>query len=520
MSSSRISYAQLLETNNLIQANADETYWLCVTRTVQESKLFPVPAYMMLSYMMSYYRYPSLLRKIESRMSAEEIGDRARNAGVKIQNPSMGWALPGFYLLGREWLINLGLIRPQDAVEDLVYVMDFWKRFQLSWHRNNGHITNKEYGHRGQFLPERRLQVFHADMFDCKQGDELHEAAQGFMAAASQYGFLISCESRISLCNSGPYKLADDREMIVRDFMDLAESDFPWLDEVARDMPYNNLTVTMAVKDCHFYLVDDWGSFESKPEFTADKLVGVGLYTSDTLSNGYEPVAMGSREELTACFKSLTEKVKEANNKLWRRVAGWTRDQMIDAGAITYFSIVKDLAHVAGVYEADDWMMVDERAERFRPLFNDEFSRDALVGLCIGTHPSHRLSEYTMMQHSNGPQRLYSLIPYSILQGDDYTPSCGPVYPGTSHLPPKLDRYTTTRGVLTLAQYNKLARQMRPPAVDPRYRQLCETWVKYNSGTPLADELYKVDQAQSCLLKDKGSSLKRADIEKLRTARG
>ena len=148
-------------------------------------------------------------------------------------------------------------------------MLDFWTRVQLAWNRNNGHITNKEFGHRGQFLPERLLQVFHADMFDCEAGDELHEAAQGFMAAASQYGFLISCESRISLHNSGPYKLADDREMIVRDFMDLSESDFPWLDDVAKDVPYNNLTVSMAVKDCHFYLVDDWGSFESKPEFTS-----------------------------------------------------------------------------------------------------------------------------------------------------------------------------------------------------------------------------------------------------------
>ena len=102
---------------------------------------------------------------------------------------------------------------------------------------------------------------------------------------------------------------------------------------------------------------------------------------------------MGSREELTACFKTLTDKVEDANNKLWRRIAGWTRDQMIDAGAITYFSIIKDLAHVAGVYDVSDWMMVDERAERFRPLFNDEYSRDALVGLCIGTHQSHRRSE-------------------------------------------------------------------------------------------------------------------------------
>jgi hypothetical protein len=518
MGSTRISYAQLLETNNLIQTNADETYWLCVTRTVQESKLFPVPAYMMLSYMMSYYRYPSLLRKIESRMSAEEIGDRARNAGIKIQNPSMGWALPGFYLLGREWLISLGLIRPQDALEDLIYVMDFWKRFQLSWHRNDGHITNKEFGHRGQFLPERRVQVFHADMYDCKQGDELHEAAQNFMAAASQYGFLISCESRISLHNSGPYKLADDREMIVRDFMDLSESDFPWLDGVAADVPYNNLTVTMAVKDCHFYLVDDWGSFESKPEFTADKLVGVGLYTSDTLSDGYLPVAMGSREELIGCFRTLTEKVKEANNKLWRRVAGWSRDQMIDAGAITYFSIVKDLAHVAGVYDVGDWMKVDERAERFRPLFNDEYSRDALVALCIGAHTSHRLSEYTMMQHSNGPQRLYSLIPYSILEGDGYTTSCGPIYPGATHLPTKVDRYNTTRGVIGLEEYNRLAREVRHPALEPKYRHLCETWVKYHSGEPLADELYKIEQGRSRLLKGKGSRLRRDDVEKLRAA--
>jgi hypothetical protein len=300
--------------------------------------------------------------------------------------------------------------------------------------------------------------------------------------------------------------------------MDLSESDFPWLDEVAAAVPYNNLTVTMAVKDCHFYLVDDWGSFESKPEFTADKLVGVGLYTSDTLSDGYVPVAMGSREELTACFRSLTEKVKDANNKLWRRVASWSRDQMIDAGAITYFSIVKDLAHVAGVYDVADWMMVDERAERFRPLFNDEYSRDALVGLCIGTHPSHRLSEYTMMQHSNGPQRLYSLIPYSILQGEDYTPTCGPIYPGATHLPTKLDRYNTTRGVIGLQEYNRLAREARPPILEPKYRHLCETWVKYHAGEPLADELYKLEQVNSRLLKDKGSKLKRADIESLRAS--
>ena len=34
MSANKLTYAQLLETNSMIQQNADETYWLCAMRTV------------------------------------------------------------------------------------------------------------------------------------------------------------------------------------------------------------------------------------------------------------------------------------------------------------------------------------------------------------------------------------------------------------------------------------------------------------------------------------------------------
>ena len=55
-----------------------------------------------------------------------------------------------------------------------------------------------------------------------------------------------------------------------------------------------------------------------------------------------------------------------------------------------------------------------------------------------------------------------------------------------------------------------------PPLLADKYRYLCDNWVKYHAGTPLADDLYKVDQTHSRRLKGKGSMLKRADIEKLR----
>ena len=143
-------------------------------------------------------------------MSAEEIGDRARSQGIKI----VAWTLPCFYLLGREMLINWGAIKTTDAIEDVIYVLDFWKRFQLSWHRNNGNLTNRQAGHRAQVMPEQKLQVFHADAFECREGDALHTAAQGFMATVAQYGFLVSCESRLTIHNHGPYKIADNREML------------------------------------------------------------------------------------------------------------------------------------------------------------------------------------------------------------------------------------------------------------------------------------------------------------------
>jgi hypothetical protein len=515
MSDFKLTYAQLLETNNLIQQNADEIYWLCATRTVQESKIFPVSAYILFSYLNAFYRYPILLRKVEERMSAEEIGDRARNQGIKI----VAWCFPCFYLLGREMLINWGVLKPTDAVEDVIYVMDFWKRFQLSWHRNNGNLTNRQAGHRAQIMPEQRLQVFHADAFECRDGDPLHKAAQSFLAAVAQYGFLVSCESRLTLHNYGPYKLTDNREMLVRDFNELSEATVPWLDGIGSEIPYNNLTVTMVVEGVHINLLDDWGSFESVPELKGENMVAVGLYTADTLSNGHQPVGMGSKEELTATFEDLTQRIKNATTRLWHVMAGWTRDQQMDAGALTYSGVIREFALIAGVYDPADWMLIDERAERFRPLLNDEYG-NLFLGELVGyiSTPPQIMHGYTMMQHTDQPAKSLSYFPYSMLADGDYTPSVGPMRPGASNLPTKNDRYQTSHGVLSLAEYMTAARTFVPDVCQPRFRHLCGDWVKYHYDTPLADELFKLEQRQSRLLKDKGAGLTRDDIEALRRA--
>lgn len=513
-----LDYVRLLETNNAIQTIGDDTYWLCVTRTVQESKLFPVPSYMLLSYLCCFYRYPELLRKVETRLKAEEVGDRARQMGGKLGNLS-GWSMPTFYLLGREMLINFGMLGPEDAAEDVAYVMDFWRRFKLAQQREDGHLNAREFGQRVQLLPERRIQRFHAELQPCQAGDRLNAAAQTFLATISQYGFLVSCESRCALNNSGPYNLGDGREMIIRDFSDLAEGDYPWLDGVAGDIPFSNLTVTMEATGGHFYLMDDWGSFESRPEFTADKLTGVGLYTSDALSDGFVPVGMGSAEELASTFEDLTERLRKATVELWKRMAGWSRDQMMDAGAIVYFSMIKDFAHLAGVYDVNDWMTIDARADRFRSLFNDEFGRDFLgemVGLV--SLPTQQLHHYAMMQHNNNPVRYISHVPYRAIERGDDAPRLAPIAPGISHHAPKQDAYTTSAGRMTLAEYNARAAEFRPAQMAAEYRFICDTTTKYAPTDARVQALYRLEQAGTPLT-GRGAGLSRADVEASRSAK-
>jgi hypothetical protein len=246
-------------------------------------------------------------------------------------------------------------------------------------------------------------------------------------------------------------------------------------------------------------------------------MVGVGLYTSDCLTDSYAPVGMGSREELIATFNDLTQRAKDATARLWKRIAGWTRDQMIDAGAITYFAICKDIAHVAGCYDPADWIFVDERAERFRPLLNDEYGNMSLYEI-LGplSHPGQRTHDYALMQHSNLPANTYSLIPYSILDDGDHTLSCGDLRPGVTHLDPKVDRYRTTRGVLSIADYNAAVKAFTPRLNQPRFRFRCESWLKYHYDTPLAGEMYRIEQEGSRTLEGRGAGLRRADIEALR----
>ncbi len=202
------------------------------------------------------------------------------------------------------------------------------------YHRNNHHNLPIDANMKNQIHTARETERLEGEALGVTPGDRLHAAFSRFLPAASTYGFLAQCECRLGFFNHGPYRTADGHQMLVRDLLSLGEGDLPWMDGIAADIPYNNLTATVIMKDTEFTIVDDFGSFEASPAYDNDNLVAVGLYTSDYLSDGYIPVHMDSADALAEHLEDLTEKLENATAELWRLMAGWTRTQMVEAGLL------------------------------------------------------------------------------------------------------------------------------------------------------------------------------------------
>ena len=344
MSEFRLDEEKLLRLNTVLQAADDILVTNCLTRSAQESKLFPIMPYLDLVMIDCYYRVPDLLRKVAARTTPEHIGHRAREVSTTLTRLTT-WAILNYYVNGRALLIRHGLLRPQDNLEDLWFVADFQQRLIAAYQRGNAHQSTFAAGDISPHHEERTLQCFEADAFELD--DRLRSAVGKFLAMATQYNFLIHCESRSGLAAAGPYRLGERTLMHTRDFLNMTECGLPWMDGIGTDLPYANLTVPL-ITDGVIFDITDWGTPYGTPEAYGDKIVGVGLYTSDALCDRYQPVGMGSAAELAGTFEELAEACGAATRQLYARFSEMTFDQMVEAGIASYLRAPVDAAIIAG----------------------------------------------------------------------------------------------------------------------------------------------------------------------------
>ena len=345
-------------------------------------------------------------------------------------------------------------------------------------------------------------------------------------------GTSFPVEARVGLFRSGGQRL-----LHTRDFLNMTECGLPWMDGVGLDLPYANLTMAL-ITDRVGIEITDWGTPYTMPESYQDRVVGVGLYTSDVLTDRYVPVGMGSRRELIDTFDELTAALGKATRELYTRFAGMSNAQMVEAGIATYLRAPVDLTMLAGVYDHSEWDFVDDRTRRLWEIYNEEYSYDAYVdkfaalGGLRGGQSEYYLHPITYGVWRRGgrvgdlpaPGRSGELVPGDVLRDHDYSRRVNPGglsdSRGTWSLPEKTGRITVAAGRLTEDELNAAARAARSPLFEAPWRHLDEATVKWRYDDPDVEAMYRYAQEHSRLLQGRGSALRRADIDAIRTEAG
>jgi hypothetical protein len=308
-------------------------------RTSLESKLIPVSAYIIVSCIEALLRYPDMMRRIDEAMPADEIGRRARRPGCRVNTVHL-WSIANLPLVGRKVFELVDPVRAND-VSDLATIADFWERATRAYRADGTRQawdTNTVTPYDSEVVAELMAGVEPVD-------DERLARIKRFNATLVGYLFLLYFDTRVGTGDSGPYPLPDGRVLLVRDYHQMGQSDFPW-SSVAADVPYQYLTAAMVLDGVSIDRITDFGTSNTTPEDYLDHLVGFGLYTSD--GGSLVPVPDEALDPLIAA-------VRKAQSAHYRNIAAMSRDDKIRAGAYVYFSFLRPFALEAGVADELDW---------------------------------------------------------------------------------------------------------------------------------------------------------------------
>jgi hypothetical protein len=328
--------------NELIAYHSPISRALTAERTALESALIPVTAYIVVACAESFLRYADMMRAIDAALPAEEIGRRARRPGCQIDSCFL-WSIANFPLVGRN--VYAMLDPSLDTPERMYTILDFWERAALAY-RGDG---TRQAWDTGSAVPYRAAvhQALLAGSAPVEDGQRA--LIKRFNATLITYLFLLYFDTRAGYCDTGPYAVPGhpNRKLLVRDFYRLAQSDFWWSD-VAKDVPYQNLTAAFVLEDVDF-TVTDFGTSNHHPIDYLDHVVSFGLYTTDgCAANELRPVPL---DELDAIITA----VRGAQARHYRRIAAMERDEKIRCGAYVYFSFLRPFALEAGVADDLDW---------------------------------------------------------------------------------------------------------------------------------------------------------------------
>ncbi|MGD9991578.1 PEP-utilizing enzyme [Pseudonocardia sp.] len=336
------------------------------------SELFPMLPYMSLSVIEDFHSYAERVAIIDAAMPAEEIGRRLREGPNRV-SPLWIWMIGYHYLCGRECLIQMGKLRRDERREEIRTVVDFWRRLTLA-HRGDGTLDYKDAGFTNRYLPQDVVDELAgaATLLD----PDASKALKRLNATISGYSFLYFCDSRVGICDSGPYPQGS-RRTIVRDYLSLGPSAwaYPWAQDL--EPPYAGLTLALTFDPASFreFEINDWGTTFTEPDQLLASVTEAAVF-------GFH--ADGGRERLSPeRWPDVAASITSSHMTLYQRFAAMNREERIFAATRMYTSGLRPFAALAGVTDKVDWDFSPDTLALYPDPFDDDTQAATIFGTAL-----------------------------------------------------------------------------------------------------------------------------------------
>ena len=356
------------EANELIAYVNDVLEYHILHRGLLESKIFPVTAYICVSFYNSYDMLYDIIKKVSEKITPEEMGKKSRKMLSELQALTINY-IPLYYMEGRMGEIFRNGGDPKSESEEkrkqTIFLLDFWKRLASSYFQNDKLFVAdlnelNEHGGAANIAldqPEIDWSMEHIKAVSKEEAAKIRRT----MANLEVFSFLDECEARAKLLDHGPYRINDEEILVFREISHLydgGEPHFPWSETEAK-APYSNIAFAYRLKNVKA-IVDGFATMTTDPIVWGDRITRAALFTRD--GDEVKPIGF---DNLDPFFDYATK----AQRELYIKFTKWDRKQRLIAGAYAYCYGYARYTNFVGITDEINWDLTERTMEKYVPEF-------------------------------------------------------------------------------------------------------------------------------------------------------
>jgi hypothetical protein len=349
------------EANELITHASELVDYQVSRRGLLESQLFPVTAYICLSFYNAYDMLYPILKKVSERISPEELGKQSRKILSEIHALSIFY-IPLYYMVGRMGEIQRNnedsKSESQEKREQTKFILGFWRSLATSYFPDNK-ISVYDSNKKNIAIDQTDIDWTLNHLQDVKKDEALK--IKRTMANLEVVSFLDECEARAKICDHGPYVVDNNEILVFREITHLFDGGkphFPWSETEAKS-PYNNIAFVYRLKDIEVNF-DDFATLETNPSDFTENITGVTLLTRTGTT--IKPIEFDILDK-------LNDYSVKANKELFLKFSKWDRRQRLIAGAYAYCYGYARYTNSVRISDEFTWDLTERTMNKYLPEF-------------------------------------------------------------------------------------------------------------------------------------------------------